>query len=183
MDIILCPIGTVFSVYPHRFPNTLARLVESDWEDPLDCSSLIERTPRMARGRKETDFNSAAYSEQAYQFLGGFYHDSTFPGKVAAAPLGTPRISVSSFTSLASRLSQKIISCEARSQDRLQKRRTREVSFIGGFNFRGKPISSEVPENTVLVRLGGSLYYLLPRGGFEKKNEPSCRKNCSWSFP
>lgn len=53
---------------------------------------------------------------------------------------------------------------EARSQDRLQ-RRTREVSFIGGFNFRGKPISSEVPENTVLVRLGGSLYYLWPRGG------------------
>lgn len=105
VEFILCPIGTVLSVYPHRFPNTLARLVESDWEDPLDCSSLIERTPRMARGRKETDFNSAAYSEQAYQFLGGISHDSTFPGKVAA-PLGTPRISVPSFTSSASRLPQ-----------------------------------------------------------------------------
>ncbi|GKV52401.1 hypothetical protein SLEP1_g58986 [Rubroshorea leprosula] len=79
VESILCPIGTVLSVYPHRFPNTLAQLVESDWEDPLDCSSLIERTPRMARGRKETDFNSAAYSEQAYQFLGGISHDSTFP--------------------------------------------------------------------------------------------------------
>jgi len=58
VDIILCAIGTVLSVYPHRFPNTLTRLVESDWEDPLDCSSFIERTPRMARGKKETDFST-----------------------------------------------------------------------------------------------------------------------------
>lgn len=81
VDIILCPIGTVLSVYPHRFPNTLARLVESDWEDPLDYSSFIERTPRMARGKKETDFNSAAYSEQAYQFLGAFLTTRPSPVK------------------------------------------------------------------------------------------------------